>query len=74
MISKADLMTAVYNRTKELEDKEKLIDDLKDSVANLEIRFQNRVDCSPFRRTIKSLRKDCIVIQQRIDSLTSELT
>jgi hypothetical protein len=74
MISKADLINSIYNRTESLNKKVDLIEQLSDSIFRLEVTLQNDCDTVPFLRTVRdALKKDAQIEQEKLEKLQSKI-
>tara|TARA_B100000470_G_C19745852_1_gene371391 strand:- start:146 stop:370 length:225 start_codon:yes stop_codon:yes gene_type:complete len=74
MISKADLINSIYNRTESLNKKVDLIDQLSDSIFRLEVTLQNDCDTVPFLRTVRdALKEDAKTEQEKLEKLQSKI-
>lgn len=74
MISKADLINSIYNRTESLNKKVDLIDQLSDSIFRLEVTLQNDCDTVPFLRTVRdALKKDAKTEREKLEKLQSKI-
>ena len=74
MISKADLINSICNRTETLNKKVDLIDQLSDSIFRLEVTLQNDCDTVPFLRTVRdALKEDAKTEQEKLEKLQSKI-
>jgi hypothetical protein len=74
MISKADLINSIYNRTESLNKKVDLIEQLSDSIFRLEVTLQNDCDTVPFLRTVRdALKKDAQIEREKLEKLQSKI-
>lgn len=74
MISKADLINSICNRTDTLNKKVDLIDQLSDSIFRLEVTLQDDCNTVPLLRTIRdALKKEAQIEEGKLEILQSKV-